>query len=182
VRNTAVTTSAAVVRAGLAATLIAGCGLNLSETPPPSGPIPTAMASAPGDLAAVRDALDASLRTAAGVGLDDAPEGYRPAEPASFTYVPRTVAKVRLPNDPNRIYVVFYAFPAADQASAAAQQATAFYSSGPGLVQFPADTQFAIAPVGDVVVFAAWAPSLTTDQATASAAFTAIKAFGHPGG
>jgi hypothetical protein len=140
------------------------------------------MASAPAGLAAVRAALDATLRSTAGVGLDDAPEGYRPAEPAQFTYVPRSVAKVRLPNDPDRVYVVFYAFPGPDQAAAAAQQAAAFYASGPGLVQFPADTQFAIVPTGDVVVFAAWAPSLTTDETTASAAFGAIRSFGRSGG
>jgi hypothetical protein len=168
---------AALVTA-LAAPLVTGCGLNPNETPPPSGPVPTPMASPPGDLAGTRTALDASLHAAAGVGLDDAPEGYRPAEPAALTYVPRSVAKVRLPNDPNRLYVVFYAFPSPADAGVAAQQATTFYSSGPGLVQFPADTQFAISQAGAVLVFAAWSPSTTVDRPTAEAAFGAIKSFG----
>ena len=166
------------VAAALLAALISGCGLNVSETPPPSGPIPTPLASPPADLAATRAALDGALRQAAGVGLDDAPEGYRPAEPAAFTYVPRAVAKIRLPNDPNRLYVVFYSFTTPDQTTAAAQQAASFYASGPGLVQFPADTQFAISPAGSVLVFAAWSPSMTVDRPTAEAAFGAIKAFG----
>lgn len=170
----------AAAAAALAVAMLGGCGLNPGETPPPSGPIPTPMGSAPADLAATRAALDGAIRSAAGVGLDDAPEGYRPAEPASFTFVPRTVAKVRLPNDPNRLYVVFYAFPTADQAAAAAQQARTFYSSGPGLVQFPADAEFAISQAGSVVVFAAWSPSITVDRPTAQAAFGAIQSFGQP--
>jgi hypothetical protein len=172
----------AVLACALASALLAGCGIDLAETPPPSGPIPTPLVSAPADLASVRAALDQSLRAAAGVGLDDAPEGYRPAEPAAFTYVPRAVAKVRLPNDPNRLYVVFYGFPSDTAAATAARTAAAFYASGPGMVQFPADTQFAIPRSGDVLVFAAWSPGTTSDQAAAAAAFAAIKAFGEPAG
>jgi len=170
------------VATALLVALLAGCGLNPSETPPPTGPLPTPLASPPGDVAGARGALDAAMRSTAGVGLDDAPEGYRPAEPASFTFVSRSVAKVRLPNDPDRLYVVFYAFPSADAASAAAQEARTFYASGPGLVQFPADTRFAISPAGSVLVFSAWSPSATVDRPTAEAAFDAIEGFGGSGG
>jgi len=162
----------------VAAVLCAGCGLNVAETPPPSGPLPTPLGSLSPAIAGARAALDAALRSAAGVGLDDALEGYRPAEPPILAYAPRTVAKVRLPNDPDRLYVVFYGFPSAAAAADAGRLAATFYASGPAAVQFPSDTRFALGQVGEVLVFAAWSPAATTDQRAAGAAFTVIQGFG----
>ena len=157
---------------------LAACGLNLAETPAPSGPLPTALASLTPAIAGTRAALDAALRAGAQVGLEDALEGYRPAEPPVFVFAPRGVFKVRLPNDPNRLYVVVYAFPNAAAAAEAGRQAAAFYAGGPALVQFPADTRFALSQVGEVLVFTAWSPASTSDQATAQGAFDVIRAFG----
>ena len=162
----------------LIASLLGGCGLNVAETPPPSGPLPTALPSLPPSVEGTRTALDAALRAGAHVGLEDAPEAYRPAEPPAFVYVPRAVAKVRLPNDPNRLYVVLYAFPDVATATGAAHEAAAFYAGGPALVQFPADTRFAVSQVGEVIVFSAWSPSTTTDPQAAPAAFDVIRGFG----
>lgn len=162
------------------AVVFAGCGLNLSETPPPPGPLPTALASLTPAIAGVRTALDTALRAGAQVGLDDALEGYRPAEPPAFVYAPRGVFKVRLPNDPNRLYVVIYGFQDAAAASEAGGHAAAFYASGPAIVQFPSDTRFALSQVGEVLVFAAWSPGTTTDQPAAGAAFDVIRGFGQP--
>ena len=75
----------------LIASLLGGCGLNVAETPPPSGPLPTALPSLPPSVEGTRTALDAALRAGAHVGLEDAPEAYRPAEPPAFVYVPRAV-------------------------------------------------------------------------------------------
>lgn len=163
---------------GAVAAAVVACGINPAETPPPSGPLPTPLGSLPPAIAGTRAALDAALRARAGVGLDDAPEGYRPSEPPSLAFVPRSVAKVRLPNDPNRLYVVFYALPDPTAAAAAGHDAATYYASGPALVQFPADTRFALSQVGEILVFAAWSPSLTTDPTTAGAAFDAIRTFG----
>jgi hypothetical protein len=169
-----------VARILLGLTLVAGCGLNVAETPPPTGPVPTALASLPPAIAGTRSALDAALRAGAQVGFEDAPEAYRPAEAPAFVYVPRAVAKVRLPNDPNRLYVVFYAFPDATTATGAAHEAAEFYGAGTTLVQFPADTRFAISQVGEVIVFSAWSPATTSDPAAAEAAFDVIRGFGQP--
>jgi len=136
------------------------------------------MASLTPAVAATRAALDAALRAGAQVGLEDALEGYRPAEPAVLAFAPRAVFKVRLPDDPNRLYVVLYAFPHAAAAADAGRQAATFYASGPALVQFPADTRFALAQVGEVLVFTAWSPGSTSDQVTAQGAFDAIRGFG----
>lgn len=162
----------------IAAMVCAGCGLNVAETPPPSGPLPTPLGSLSPAIAAAREALDAALRSAAGVGLEDALEGYRPAEPPVLVYAPRAVAKVRLPNDPNRLYVVFYGFADAAAASDAGREAATFFGGGPALVQFPADARFALGQVGEVLVFAAWSPAATTDEPAAEAAFAVIKRFG----
>jgi len=156
----------------------AGCGIDVAETPPPSGPLPTPLGSVTPAIGGARTALDAALRAGPGVGLDDAPEGYRPAEPPVLLYAPRAVAKVRLPNDPNRLYVVFYAFPDAAAAAEVGSRAASFFGSGPALVQFPPDTRFALNQVGEVLVFAAWSPSATTDRAAAEAAFEVIQGFG----
>jgi len=162
----------------VAAFLLGGCGLNLAETPAPSGPLPTGLASLPPAIAGTRSALDAALRSGAGVGLDDASRDYRPDEPPAFVYVPRGVFTVRLPNDPSRLYVLLYAFPDAATASAAGHEAAAFYAGGPALVQFPADTSFALQQIGEVIVFSAWSPAATSDRATAQAAFDVIRGFG----
>ena len=161
-----------------AAIFIAGCGLNVAETPPPSGPLPTGLASLPPAVEGTRLALDGALRTGAGVGLDDAPEAYRPAEPPALAYAPRAVFKVRLPNDPNRLYVLLYSFPDAAAATDAGRDAATFYTSGPALVQFPSGTRFALNQVGEVLVFCAWAPDSTSDRPTAEAAFNVIRGFG----
>jgi hypothetical protein len=160
------------------ASFTAGCGIDVAETPPPSGPLPTPLGSVTPAIGGARIALDAALRAGPGVGLDDAPEGYRPAEPPVLVYVPRAVAKVRLPNDPDRLYVVFYAFPDAADAAEAGRQAAGFFGRGPALVQFPSDTRFALGQVGEVLVFAAWSPSATTDRPSAEAAFEIIQGFG----
>jgi hypothetical protein len=170
------------MRAGLAilgaSVLIAGCGLNVAETPPPSGPLPTGLASLPPAIEGTHVALDAALRTGAGVGLDGAPEAYRPAEPSALAYAPRAVFKVRLPNDPDRLYVLLYSFADAAAAARAGRDAAAFYVSGPALVQFPSGTRFALSQVGEVLVFSAWAPDSTSDRPTAEAAFDVIRGFG----
>jgi hypothetical protein len=161
-----------------AAILVAGCGLNVAETPPPSGPLPTGLASLPPAIEGTHLALDAALRTGAGVGLDDAPEAYRPAEPPALAYAPRAVFKVRLPNDPDRLYVLLYSFPNTAAAGGAGRDAAAFYASGPALVQFPSGTHFALSQVGEVLVFSAWSPDSTSDRPTAEAAFDVIRGFG----
>jgi hypothetical protein len=170
------------MRAGLAilsaAILVASCGLNVAETPPPSGPLPTGLASLTPAIEGTHVALDAALHTGAGVGLDDAPEAYRPAEPPVLAYAPRAVFKVRLPNDPNRLYVLLYSFPDAAAAAAAGREAAAFYASGPALVQFPPDTRFALSQVGEVLVFSAWSPGSTSDRPAAEAAFDVVRGFG----
>lgn len=164
----------------LAAVLCTGCGLDLAETPPPSGPLPTPLGSLTPALTGTLAALDAALVSSLGVGLDDALEGYRPAEPPAFAYVPRTVAKVRLPNDPNLLYIVLYAFADPSAAAEAGRQAAAFYGSGPALVQFPSDARFALGQVGEVLLFAAWSPGATSDRERAGAAFEVIRGFGQP--
>lgn len=170
------------MRAGLvivsAAVLISSCGLNVAETPPPSGPLPTGLASLPPAIEGTHLALDAALRTGAGVGLDDAPEAYRPAEPPVLAYAPRAVFKVRLPNDPDRLYVLLYSFPDTAAAGVAGRDAAAFYASGPALVQFPSGTHLALSQVGEVLVFSAWSPDSTSDRPTAEAAFEVISGFG----
>jgi hypothetical protein len=170
------------MRAGLAilgaAILVAGCGLNVAETPPPSGPLPTGLASLTPAIEATHLALDAALRAGAGVGLDAAPEAYRPAEPPTLAYAPRAVFKVRLPNDPDRLYVLLYAFADPPAAARAGRDAAAFYASGPAMVQFPPDTRFALSQVGEVLVFSAWSPGSTSDRPSAEAAFDVVRSFG----
>jgi hypothetical protein len=168
----------AIASLSLAALAAAGCGLDHAETPPPSGPLPTPLVSLPPALAGARAAIDAALASRLGLALQDAPEGYRPAEPPALLYAPRTVAKVRLPNDPNRLYVVFYAFPDPAAAREAGRRAAAFYASGPALVQFPADARFSLRMVGEVLIFTAWSPGSTADRPGAEAAFELILGFG----
>ena len=159
---------------------LAGCGLNLAETPAPTGPLPTALGSLTPAIAGTRAALDAALRAGVRVGLEDAFEGYRPAQPPVLAFAPRAVFKVRLPNDPNRLYVVMYTFLDATAAAEAGREAAAFYASGPALVQFPADTRFALGQVGELLIFTAWSPGSTSDPVIAQGAFDVIRGFGQP--
>jgi hypothetical protein len=140
--------------------------------------LPTPLRSFDASVAATIDDLRAAL---AGIGrrLDATASAYRPSEPASLLQVPRVVMRADLA-DPDDGYVVIYAAGGAPAAAARASDLAAHLGSGFGLSNFPADTQFAVAVIGDTVVFTTWSPGRSSDPPRAEAAFDAVATVGSP--
>ena len=161
------------------ALLARGCGIDFSQTSPPSGGRPTPQVSFSLPIESTRSALSAALLKV-GLALVDAPEGYRPAESPALAQAQRGTFKVVLPADPGALFVVIYQFADAATAAGAGQEAARYLASGPGQVQFPPDARFALAQYGETLLFAAWSPERTSDDETARAAFDTIAGFGLP--
>jgi len=146
----------------VAAAMLAGC--NLGAAPASSTPQPPPVAS-PVQSAAVA-ATRAELARAlgeAGLLLDAPRSEYRPPEPASMAAAPRAVFRAVLPADPTGGNIVVYEFPTPQAAGAAGREYAAWLATGPGRIQFPADTQLTLRQVGSTVVFFGWSPANSPD-------------------
>ena len=149
------------------ALLVAGCGIaanptgTASLTPPSVGP-------SIGTTAAVtqtRAALAAALTTK-NLQLGDPKVPFRPPESPRFAEAPRAVYQVVLPADPAHGFISVYEFPDAAATASAGVEEAAFVGSGPGRVQFPANTRFVIRQLGTTIVFYAWSPDNSPDPQT----------------
>lgn len=141
-------------------------------------PLPTPMRSFGASVAAAIAELEAA---AGGLGerLDIPAGAYRPSEPESLLQVPRVIRRVGLA-DPDDGYVVVYA--AAGRAAAAdrASELAGYLASGFGQTNYPADTQFSVSVLADVVIFTTWSSRRSDDPDRAEAAFEAMAAVGEP--
>jgi hypothetical protein len=123
-------------------------------------------------------ALEAAA-TAVGGRLEVPSAAYRPSEPQSLLQVPRAVLRANLA-DPDEGYVVIYRAQDGRDATALAAELAAYLGSGLGLTNFPADTRFSIAILGDTVVSANWSPSRSSDRERGEAIFEALASVGQP--
>lgn len=149
---------------GLALAGLAGCGGSATGAPAVTAP---ASSAGPGSsvspaVAQTRGELTRAFR-AAGYQLTDPQVPYRPAEAPAFATAPRAVVQVLLARDLDAGYVSIYEFGSAAEASDAGRKQAAYLASGPGRVQFAADTRFVIRQVGTTIVFFAWSPGSTDD-------------------
>jgi hypothetical protein len=115
--------------------------------------------------------------TAAGERIDMAVGAYRPSEPSSLLEVPRVVLRTDLA-DPDDGFVVIYQAVDAAAADAMAIELASYLGSGFGQTNYPADTRFSIAVVGDTVVFTSTSASRSSDPQRAAAAFDAVASVG----
>ena len=153
----------ALVIAVTTASLVAACGPS-----GPSGPratYPPVGATTPPVSAAVaqtRGLLEAGLR-AAGFGLIDATQAYRPAEGPRLAGAGRAVFEAILAADPGRGRIVVYELTTTGDAAVAADDQAAYVASGVGRVQFPSGSRFVLTVVGSTVVFFTWTPEGAAD-------------------
>ena len=138
--------------------------------------LPTPLRSFDASVSATLGQLQSAL-TAIGERLEVPIEAYRPSEPQSLLQAPRVVLRADLA-DPDDGYMVIY--PAVDAAAAEqrALELAAYLGSGLGQTNFPADTRFSVAVVGDTVVFTSWSPGRTSDRQRAEAVFDAVASVG----
>lgn len=150
---------AAILAAGLALVVVAGCASGTpggrAPTYPPEGVSPP---PATGRTDAARGTVVTALG-AAGLQATDPDQPYRPAEDAWFAAAPRTVLEVKVPSDASPRFVVLYAFDSAGDAATAAADQASYVTRGAGAVQFPSDSRFTIRTLGQVDVFFTWSPS-----------------------
>ena len=158
---------------GLAACMPAAPATPVPATQPPPAPQLTA------DGRVTVAALEAALR-AAGFGLIPATQPYRPSEPGELQPVPRAVFQEVLPADPDAGYVVVYEFADAGTAQSMGQTLARYLASGFGQTGYPIDTRFAVSVAATTVVFSAWSPAASRDEASSGVAFDVVAGFGQP--
>jgi hypothetical protein len=147
----------------IALSLLGGGGA--SVTPGPSATPPRTGEA----TARTRELVVAALGNA-GLQVAEAATPYRPSETPELLAAPRLVLQVTLPDDPTGGYVVIYELPSAADAAEAGRGLAAHLASGPGAIQYPADTRFIIRQQGVTLVFFAWSPAAATDGRTGTIA------------
>jgi hypothetical protein len=140
--------------------------------------LPTPIASFDAAISQTVAALE-EVVMAVGSRLEVPAGAYRASEPQSLLDVPRAVVRADLA-DPDEGYVVIYR--AADAAGAASLAAdlAAYLGTGLGLTNYPADTRFSVAVVGDTVVFTSWSAGRSSDRERGEAVFEALASVGQP--
>ena len=153
-------TGSAAALVAVVALLAAGCAGASRATYPPIGSTPAPAGDA---TAATVQAVTGAL-SAAGLPAGVAARAYRPPEAARLAAAPRTVLQARLPDDPDRGFVVIYALASGAEASAAAADQAAYIASGVGRINFTPDAHFVVRVLGSTVVFFWWSPGAALDQ------------------
>lgn len=138
--------------------------------------LPTPLRSFDASVAVTVSQLQAAAAVA-GHRLDIAAAAYRPAEPQSLLQMPRVVMRADLA-DPDDGYVVIYEAIDGEEAGQRAQELADYLGSGFGQTNFPADTQFSVAVLGDTVVFTSWSAGSSSDPDRAAAIFEALASVG----
>lgn len=150
--------------------LVAGCGAGAARSPvtfPPPSRGPEATVS--GAVAQTQVAIAAALAQRS-IGLADATERYRTAEPRRLADAPRRVIQAQLPDDPDGGFIVVYEFRDAGAAVDAGNALAGYLGTGAGRVQYPTDARHTIRQVGTTLIFYTWAPSTSPDPASATVA------------
>jgi hypothetical protein len=166
-------------RTGLVAVsfvVLAGCGGLFTAQSDPGPPLPTPQASFSAGVAGTVGALTGALADA-GIGLFPPTVPARPSEPSSLVQTPRALLQAAV-GDPAGGYVVIYQLPDAPAAQAAATELAGYLGSGFGQTNFPVDTQFHVATLGDTVVLTWWSREKASDDELAERAFDTIATVG----
>lgn len=137
---------------------------------------PEPMASLSPAVARTVSQLEAALATA-GYRLDPATRPFRPSEPASLMEAPRAVLRASLA-EPDAGHMLVYDLGDAPTATVRAAELASYLGSGFGQANYPSDARFAVAIVGQTVVFAWWSPGRADDRAAVEAAFEAVDSVG----
>jgi hypothetical protein len=167
------------VRTGRAATiaifvavLLAACAASCAPAPtttfPPLGSTP---GPAGGDADATVHQVIAALG-AAGISAAPADRPFRPPEGPLLAAAPRSLVQVKLPNDPDPMWIVVYSLRSPNDAAVAARDHAAWIATNIGRVNFAPGTRFVIQVVGSTVVFFSWLPQDSPDPATLTIAQT----------
>jgi hypothetical protein len=104
---------------------------------------------------------------------------YRPGESPAMMGVPRRLAQVVLPSDPQGGYVVVYELPTNGDAERAGRDFLGYLGSGTGAIQYPRDTRFVLQRVGSTLVFYPWSAEANPDPRVADLV-AALETVGEP--
>jgi hypothetical protein len=140
--------------------------------------LPTPMRSFDASVAGTVSRLEEAVGLV-GSRLEVPAAAYRPSEPQALLQVPRAVLRADLADPDEGFLVVYRAVDAPAAASLAAELAD-HLRSGLGQTNFPADTRFSVASVGDTVVFTTWSPGRSSDRERGEAVFEALASVGLP--
>ena len=118
-----------------------------------------------------------SALLAIGERLVEPKRPYRPSEPTGLLQVPRALARADVA-DADDGFVVIYSPTRPAQAQVLADELATYLGSGFGQTNYPADAQFAVATLGDAVLFTWWSRSRSSDPTRAEAVFDAVSSVG----
>ena len=163
----------------LVTALLAGCAsLDRPRAQGETVVLPTPMSTFDAPVAETVDRLAAAV-SAVGVRLEVPAGAYRPSEPASLLQLPRAVLRADLA-DPDEGFVVVYRAVDAREAAALAADLARYLGSGLGQTNYPADTRFGVAVLGQTIVFTAFSPGRSSDRDRGEAIFEALASVGEP--
>jgi hypothetical protein len=150
------------------AAMTAACGVGAPNaapvTFPPQSFGPTGVST--GAASATRAALVQALG-AKHMQLRDAQIVFRPPESPRLALAARLVVQAIMPKDPSHGFISIYEFPDSAAAAEAGREQATYLSSGPGRVQFTADTRFILRQLGQTIVFFTWSHGGPSDADSA---------------
>lgn len=114
-----------------------------------------------------------------GIRLDVPVIPTQPGEPVGIAPSPRALRQADV-HDPGGGYVLIYQFADAATTTTRAMEFADYLESGPGQINYPLDTQFSLAQVGDTLVFTWWSRERASDRELAERAYDAMAAVGQP--
>jgi hypothetical protein len=168
----------ALVLSILGAVLLGCASLDRPRAQGDTVALPTPIRSLDAAVSDAVAALEAAVTTV-GSRLEVPASAYRPSEPQTLLQVPRAVLRADLA-DPDEGYVVVYRAAEVPGAASLAADLAAYLGSGLGLTNFPADTRFSVALLGETVVFTSWSPGRSSDRERSEAVFEALASVGQP--
>jgi hypothetical protein len=164
-RRPSIAARAAALWLGLAVAIaLAACGVGPQNAGPVTFPPQSFGASGPSSgAAAATRAVVAKVLGTQRFQLRDVQAPVRPPESPRLGQAPRLVVQAVLPDDPNHGFISIYEFPDDAAAAEAGREQATYIASGPGRVQFTADTRFVLRQLGQTVVFYTWSPGGVAD-------------------
>jgi hypothetical protein len=116
-----------------------------------------------GDVTSATKQAVLGALAAAGLQATDANRAFRPPEGPLLAGAARSVIQVALADDPERGFIVVYAFDSPNAALAAANDHAAWVASSVGRINFAPGTRFVLRTLGSTVIWFSWLPGASAD-------------------
>lgn len=163
------------ILAGVVVIALSALGIGVGVAVPGVNTSPAPAGSA---AALTHDRVALALQ-AASFQVQDPNTPYRPAETPTLLGTPRRLIQAMIPSDPQHGMIVIYEFADADAADAAGRELWTYVHTGPGVLSYPADSQFVLRRMGSTLIYFPWSPTVSPDPEVARLA-SVLSGLGNP--